>query len=89
MSTAQLAEDEFPARTALKGAQERLAAALAAAEAAAQSLARGREKLAELERRRDAAHAEIAMRPGLWPRQSRQGVCRGDRRSGSKAPRNR
>ena len=51
MSTAQLVEDELPARTALKGAQERLAAALAAGEAAAQSLARGRETLAELERR--------------------------------------
>jgi hypothetical protein len=61
MSTAQLVDrDEFPARTALKGAQERLAAALAAATAAGQSMARGREKLAELERRRDAAHAEVA-----------------------------
>jgi hypothetical protein len=60
MSTAQLAEDEWPARTALKGAQERLAKALAAGEAAAQSLARGREKLAELERRQDAVKAEVA-----------------------------
>jgi DNA repair exonuclease SbcCD ATPase subunit len=61
MSTAQLVDhDEFPARTALKGAQERLAAALAAAEASAQSLARGRETLGELEKRRDAAHAEVA-----------------------------
>ena len=48
MTAAQLAEDEIPDRTALKVAQERLAAALAAAEAAAQSLARGRETLGEL-----------------------------------------
>jgi hypothetical protein len=58
--SAQLAEDEFPARTVLKGAQERLAAALAAGEAAAQSLARGRETLAELERRQHAVKAEVA-----------------------------
>ena len=57
--SAQFAEDEFPARTALKGAQERLAAALAAAEAAAQSLARGKEHLGVLERLRDEAKAEI------------------------------
>ena len=59
MSTAQLAEDEWPARTALKGAQERLAAALAAAEAAAQALVRGREHHAVLEGLRDEARAEI------------------------------
>ena len=60
MSTAQLVDqDECPARTALKGAQERLAAALAAAEAAAQSLARGKEHLGVLERLRDEAKAEI------------------------------
>jgi hypothetical protein len=59
VSTAQLAEDEFPARTALKGAQERLAAALAAADAAASSLARGKEHLGVLERLRDEAKAEI------------------------------
>jgi hypothetical protein len=61
MSSAQFADqDECPARTALKGAQERLAAALAAAEAAAQSLARGRERQGELEQRLDAARAEVA-----------------------------
>jgi hypothetical protein len=60
MSTAQLVDqDEFPARTALKAAQERLAAALAAADAAAQSLARGREHHAVLEGLRDEARAEI------------------------------
>jgi hypothetical protein len=59
MSAAQLVEDEFPARTALKGAQERLAAALAAANAAASSLARGKEHLGVLERLRDEAKAEI------------------------------
>jgi alcohol dehydrogenase class IV len=59
MSTAQLAENEFPARTALKDAQERLVAALAAADAAAQSLARGKEHFAVLERLRDEARAEI------------------------------
>jgi hypothetical protein len=59
MTTAQLAEDEWPARTALKAAQERLAAALAAADAAALSLARGREHLGVLERLRDEAKAEI------------------------------
>ena len=59
MSAAQFVEDEFPARTALKGAQERLAAALAAAEKAAQSLTRGRETLSVLEGLRDAAKAEI------------------------------
>jgi hypothetical protein len=60
MSTAQLVDqDEFPARTALKAAQECLAKALVAAEAAAQSLARGRETLAVLEGRRDEAQAEI------------------------------
>jgi hypothetical protein len=60
MSAEQLVDqDEFPARTALKGAQERLAAALAAAEAAAQSLARGKEHLGVLERLRDEAKAEI------------------------------
>jgi hypothetical protein len=57
--SAQLAEDEWPARTALKAAQERLAAALVAADAAAGSLARGRETLAVLEGQRDAARAEI------------------------------
>jgi hypothetical protein len=59
MTTAQLAEDEFPARTALKGAQENLAKALAAGEAAASSLARGKEHLGVLERLRDEAKAEI------------------------------
>jgi hypothetical protein len=57
--TAQLAEDEFPARTALKAAQERLVVALAAAETAALALARGREHLGVLERLRDEAKAEI------------------------------
>jgi hypothetical protein len=59
MTAAQLAENEFPARVALKAAQERLAAALAAADAAASSLARGREHLGVLERLRDEAQAEI------------------------------
>jgi hypothetical protein len=59
MSAAQLVEDEFPARTALKTAQENLAAALAAADAAAQSLAREREHLGVLERLRAEAKAEI------------------------------
>jgi hypothetical protein len=59
MSAAQLAEDEFPARTALRGAQERLAAALAAADAAAAALARGKEHLGVLERLRADAKAEI------------------------------
>jgi hypothetical protein len=58
--TAQLAENEVPARTVLKAAQEALAKALAAADAAAASLARGKETLGELEKRRDAVHAEIA-----------------------------
>ena len=75
MSTAQLAEDEFPARTALKGAQERLAAALVAADAAAQSLARGREKLAELERRQDAVKAEVANEARTRAEAIEQGVC--------------
>jgi hypothetical protein len=57
--SAQPAENEWPARTALKAAQERLAAALVAADAAAGSLARGRETLAVLEGQRDAARAEI------------------------------
>jgi hypothetical protein len=57
--TAQLAESEFPARERLKAAQERLAAALAAADVAARSLARGRETLAVLEGQRDAARVEI------------------------------
>ena len=73
--TTQLAEDEWPARTALKAAQERLAAALAAAEAAAHSLARGREKLAELEKRRDAAHAEVANEARIRAEAVEQGVC--------------
>jgi hypothetical protein len=59
MSIGQLAEDEWPARAALKAAQDRLAAALVAAEAAARSLARGKETLAVLEGLRDAARAEI------------------------------
>jgi hypothetical protein len=59
MTTAQLAEDEWPARTALKAAQERLAAARAAADSTAQSLARGREHHAVLEGLRDEARAEI------------------------------
>jgi hypothetical protein len=57
--SAQLAEDEFPARMALKAAQNRLVEALAAADAAAQSLARGKEHFAVLERLRDEARAEI------------------------------
>jgi hypothetical protein len=57
--TAQLAEDEWPARVALKGAQERLAAALVAADAAAVALARGKEHLGVLERLRAEAKAEI------------------------------
>jgi hypothetical protein len=75
MSTAQLAEDEFPARTVLKAAQEHLAAALAAGEAAAQSLARGRETLGELEKRRDAAHAEFANEARCRAEAVEQGVC--------------
>jgi chromosome segregation ATPase len=75
VSTAQLAEDEFPARTALKGAQERLAAALAAGEAAAQSLARGRETLAELEGRQDAVKAEVANEARTRAEAVEQGVC--------------
>jgi DNA repair exonuclease SbcCD ATPase subunit len=75
MTTAQLAEDEWPARTALKAAQERLAAALVAAEAAAQSLARGRETLGELEKRRDAAHAEVANEARARAEAVEQGVC--------------
>lgn len=60
MTTAQLADqDEFPARVALKAAQERLAAALAAAETAAASLARGKEYLGVLEKLRNEAKAEI------------------------------
>jgi hypothetical protein len=59
MSAARLVEAEFPARTALKGAQERLAAALVAADAAAAALARGKEHLGVLERLRDEAKAEI------------------------------
>lgn len=73
--TAQLAEDEWPARTALKVAQARLAAALVAAEAAAQSLARGRETLGELERRRDAAHAEVANEARSRAEAVEHGVC--------------
>jgi hypothetical protein len=60
MTAAQLVDqDEFPARTVLKDAQDRLAASLAAADAAASSLARGREHLGVLERLRDEAKAEI------------------------------
>src|SRR5438132_912773 len=59
MSAAQLAEDEFPARTALKAAQERLAKALEAADAAGEALARGKEHLGVLERLREEARAEI------------------------------
>ena len=59
MSAAQFVEDEFPARAVLKSAQERLAAALVAADAAAVALARGREHLGVLERLRDEARAEI------------------------------
>jgi hypothetical protein len=58
MSAAQLVDDEFPARTVLKAAQERLAAALAAADAAGKALGRGKETLAVLEQQRDAAKAE-------------------------------
>jgi hypothetical protein len=58
MSAAHLVDDEFPARTRLKGAQERLAAALAAADAAGKALERGKETLAVLEQQRDAAKAE-------------------------------
>jgi hypothetical protein len=57
--SAQLAEDEWPARTALKAAQERLAAALVAAAASAAALTRGKEHLDVLERLRDEARAEI------------------------------
>jgi hypothetical protein len=60
MSAAQFVDqDEWPARTALKGAQERLAAALAGAKASADALARGKEHLGVLERLRDEAKAEI------------------------------
>jgi hypothetical protein len=59
MSAARLVEAEFPARTALKGAQERLAAALVAADAWAMAGARGKEHLGVLERLRDEAKAEI------------------------------
>jgi hypothetical protein len=75
MTTAQLAEDEFPARTALKAAQERLAAALAGAEASADALARGRKALGELERRRDAAHAEVVDEAKVRAEAVEQGVC--------------
>ena len=80
MSAAQLVEDEFPARERLKAAQERLAAALVAAEATAQSLARGRKALGELERRRDDAHAEIVDEAGPWPRPSSRWRLCDDRR---------
>jgi hypothetical protein len=59
MSTAQLAEDELPARDRLREAQSALAAALAAADVAAQALARGKEHLGVLERLRDEVKAEI------------------------------
>jgi hypothetical protein len=59
MSAAQFVEDEFPARTRLRDAQERLAKALLAADTAAQSLARGKKHFAVLERLRDEARAEI------------------------------
>jgi hypothetical protein len=75
VARAQLAEDEFPARAALEAAQENLAKALAAAEAAAQSLARGRETLGELEKRRDAAHAEVANEARTRAEAVEQGVC--------------
>jgi hypothetical protein len=75
MTTAQLAEDEFPARTVLKGAQERLGVARVAADVAAQSLARGREALGELEKRRDVAHAEVANEARARAEAVEQGVC--------------
>jgi hypothetical protein len=73
--TTQFAEDEFPARTSLKNAQERLAAALAGAEASADALARGRKALGELERRRDAAHAEVVDEAKVRAEAVEQGVC--------------
>ena len=76
MSTAQLAEDEFPARTRLKGAQERLAAALTAGETAAASLARGREHHAVLEGQRDEARAEFVDEARVMAETFEQdGVC--------------
>jgi hypothetical protein len=72
MSAAQLVEDEFPARTRLKDAQQRLAAALAAA----QSLARGLEHHALLERLRDEARAEIVDEArSLAETFEQEGVC--------------
>jgi len=74
--TAQLAEDDWPARTALKAAQNRLVEALAAAEGAAQSLARGREHLGVLERLRDEAKAEIVDEArSLAESFEQEGVC--------------
>jgi hypothetical protein len=76
MSAAQFVEDEFPARTALKAAQNRLVEALAAAEAAAQSLARGKEHLGVLERLRDEAKAEIVDEArSLAESFEQEGVC--------------
>lgn len=75
MSAAQLVEDEFPARERLKAAQGRLAAALVTAEATARSLARSRKALGELERRRDAAHAEVVDEAKVRAEAVEQGVC--------------
>jgi hypothetical protein len=76
MSTSQLVDrDEFPARTALKGAQERLAAALATATAAGHSLARGRERQGELEQQLDAASAEVAHEATMRAEAFEQGPC--------------
>ena len=52
-----------------------MAAALAAGDAAAQSLARGRQTLGELEKRRDAAHAEVANKARARAEAVEQGVC--------------
>jgi hypothetical protein len=74
--TTQLAEDEWPARTALKGAQERLAAALAGAKASADALARGKEHLGVLERLQDEAKAEIVNEArSLAETFEQEGVC--------------
>jgi hypothetical protein len=76
MSTSQLVDrDEFPARTALRAAKERLAAALAAATAAGQSQARGRERRGELEQQLDAARAEVAHEATVRADAFEQGPC--------------
>jgi hypothetical protein len=76
MSAAQFVEDEFPARTRLRDAQDRLAKALLAADAAAQSLARGKEHFAVLERLKDEARAEIVDEArSLAETFEQEGVC--------------